>query len=218
MRSCSPEILDQTFRGKRVAIVGSGPGVLDNPPGYIDGFDIVVRVNNYKLTEETGYRTDVFYSFFGGSIGKTRKDLIADGVKLCICKCPDAKFMESEWHRKPNGVDFRYIYRARSEWWFCPTYVPALAEFFEMFERLDRHIPTTGFSAFLKVRQHAPAHVFLTGFDFFASGVHNVDEPWNRGNPDDPIGHAPALERAWLAQNCAGVSFDLRLAQIMASI
>jgi hypothetical protein len=40
--------LREFFSGKRVAIVGSGPGCLDNDPGFVDSHDVVVRVNNYK--------------------------------------------------------------------------------------------------------------------------------------------------------------------------
>jgi len=215
---CDKRDLAAMFDGKRVAVVGSGPGCLDNAPGVIDGFDVVVRVNNYKTGPAQGYRTDVHYSFFGDSIKKTADELKADGVKLCVCKCPDAKFMDSEWHRrmnKPNGVDFRYIYRHRRDWWFCPTYVPMLDEFLAVFNMLDRHIPSTGFSALLAVLEHAPASVYATGFDFFSSRVHNVNEPWRPGNPDDPIGHAPELERKWLAANLDRVTMDARLTKIM---
>lgn len=211
--------LRERFAGRSVAIVGSGPGVLQNPPGLVDSHDVVVRVNNYRCTgEATGRRTDVFYSFFGSSIKKTAAELRADGVTLCVAKCPDAKFMESEWHRrngKPHGVDFRYIYRQRRDFWFCDTYIPPLEEFLASFELLERHIPSTGFSALLMVLAQEPAAVFVTGFDFFASRIHNVSEPWRPGNPDDPIGHAPHLERRWLAKHRDRVTMDSTLAEIM---
>jgi hypothetical protein len=223
MISCGKAELAALLAGKRVVIVGSGPGVLDNEPDFIDGHDVVVRVNNWRLSDPTGYRCDVFYSFFGGSIKTSAEECIEAGVKLCMCKCPDAKFMESEWHRrmnKPNGVDFRYIYRDRASWWFCPVYVPSLEEFQEVFNLLDGHIPSTGFSAILAIIEHKPSALHLTGFDFFASRIHNVSEPWRPGNPDDPIGHAPEKERAFvktLAAAYAGqvITFDKRLAAIM---
>jgi hypothetical protein len=218
MRFCDREAVVRRFAGKSVAVVGSGPGVLRNEPGLVDSHDVVVRVNNYKTSPAAGFRTDVFYSFFGTSIKKSAAELQADGVQLCLCKCPDAKFMESEWHRrnnKPHGVDFRYIYRGRADWWFCDTYVPSLPEFLASFDLLERHIPSTGFSALLLIQSLAPRSLFLTGFDFFASRVHNVDEPWRPGNPEDPIGHAPELERAWLARNREGIRLDARLTEIM---
>lgn len=204
MAFCNKETVRQMLAGKRVALVASGPGSLDNPPGFIDSHQIVVRVNNYKLTPATGFRTDVFYSFFGNSIKKSAADLRRDGVRLCMCKCPDAQFMDSAWHRshgKMAGVDFRYIYQRRADWWFCDTYVPSVAEFMASFDLLGRHVPTTGFSALLDVLSCGPANVYMTGYDFFQSGVHNVNERWTKANPGDPIGHVPDAERAWFLAN-----------------
>jgi hypothetical protein len=192
------------MRGKTVAIVGSGPGSLGNEPGFMDSHDIVVRVNNYKTGEQQGYRTDVHYAFYGTSIRKTAPQLQADGVTLCMCKCPDSKPLESEWHERNGrqvGIDFRYIYKNRAPFWFCDTFVPEDARFMEKFDLLDRHIPTTGFAAILDVLACDPKSVYLTGFDFFASGLHNVDEAWRPGDPQDPIGHRPDSEAGWLSSN-----------------
>ena len=201
---CSRDEVRRMLAGKKVAIVGSGPGVMGNESGFIDSHEVVVRVNNFKLFEATGWRCDIFYSFFGTSIKKSPEELLAAGVKLCMAKCPDARFIESEWHVKHGkevGIDFRHIYRRRADWWFCPVYVPTVAEFMESFDLLGQHIPTTGFSAILDVLACEPRAVYLTGFDFFASGVHNIDEKWRPGDPTDPIGHVPERERDWLFAN-----------------
>lgn len=206
------------FSGKSVAVIGSGPGVMGNRPGFVDSHDVVCRVNNYKLFQASGFRTDVHYSFYGTSITKKREHLKHDGVRLLMCKCPDAKFMDSEWHErqnKPHGVDFRYIYAARKQWWFGDVYVPTVEEFVASFDLLDQHVPTTGFSAILAILAHEPRSLYITGFDFFTSGVHNVNERWRPGNPNDPIGHAPHLERAWLARNPDRITFDPALTEIM---
>lgn len=213
---CDKQAVEEFFKGKRVAIVGSGPGVMDNEEGFIDSHDVVVRANNYKLFPETGFRTDVFYSFFGSSIKKKVRELKRDGVHLCMCKCPNAKFIESKWHRvnkKERGTDFRYIYDDRKDWWFCKTYVPTVAEFLKQFEILGNHIPTTGFSAILDVLSYSPKSVYITGFDFFQSGIHNVNEPWRKVNEDDPICHTPKAELAWIKQNIHHypISLDDRL-------
>lgn len=188
-----------------MAIVGSGPGSLDNGPGFIDGHEVVVRINNYKLVPAaTGSRTDVFFSFFGKSVRKTAAELSGDGVTLCMAKCPCALAIDSDWHRERNkmeGVDFRWIYDDRADWWFCDTYVPTLADFLKVFETLGRHIPTTGFAAIHEILLAEPVSLYLTGFDFFRSGIHNLNEPWRAKNSDDPIGHMPERELAWLAEN-----------------
>jgi hypothetical protein len=211
--------------GKTIALVGSGPGVLDNEPGFIDSHEVVIRVSNYKLVGEvTGKRTDVFYSFFGTSIKKRVEDLKKDGVYLCMCKCPNGQPIESEWHRRNNkmvGVDYRYIYRNRADWWFCPTYVPTNEEFLNFFVLCQQHIPTTGFYALLDILTYSPKSVYMTGFDFFDSGLHNVNEPWEglKKNQDDPIRHRPDIEKAWLKANhkTYPISFDRKLRAIMES-
>lgn len=211
------------FEGKRVAIVGSGPGVLENEPGFIDSHDVVVRVNNYRIVmPATGTRTDVFYSFFGKSIHKTARELQRHGVTLCVCKCPNAIPIESEWHRqnkKMNGVDFRRIYMNRSPFWFCDTYIPEVSEFLADFNLLGGHVPTTGFAAIRLVLTCAPKSIFLTGFDFFRSGIHNVTDPWRAKHTDDPIGHQPEREFTWLIDNLPllPVTTDQALTRMIAS-
>jgi hypothetical protein len=149
MQFCDAEVVRKMVQGKFVCLVGSGPGVLQLPERFVDSHDVIVRVNNYKISGDvTGRRTDIFYSFFGNSIKKRAEDLKRDGVKLCMAKCPDGQFIESAWHTrrgKTNGVDFRYIYEMRKDWWFCDTYVSTMDHFMENFVLLNKHVPTTGF-------------------------------------------------------------------------
>lgn len=197
------ERVGKYIAGNRVAIVGSGPSVLDNAPGFVDSHDLVIRVNNHKCGERAGFRTDIHYSFYGGSIRKTADELKAEGVWLCLCKLPNSQPLESEWHRqngKLAGIDYRYIYEKRAAWWFCDTFIPDDAHFLAKFELLGKHQPTTGFAAILDVLACKPRSVYLTGFDFFTSGIHNVDERWSQKNTDDPICHRPDLEANWLRQ------------------
>jgi hypothetical protein len=125
--------------------------------------------------------------------------------------------MSSAWHEKNGkevGVDFRYIYRARERWWFCPTAVPSVEEFMAKVALLRGHVPSTGFAAVLDILACQPESVYITGFDFFASGIHNVNEAWRPGDPDDPIRHRPDLEAAWMRDNSIRFTCDetLRLA------
>lgn len=204
MRFLSKSEVRPWFEGRRVAIVGGGPSAAENENGFIDGHDVVVRVNNYRMVESTGRRADVLYSFFGNSIKKDVRELQRDGVRLCMCKCPDAHAIQSEWHvrrRKMHGVDFRWIYEKRRAWWFCDTYIPTTEDFLAAFDLLGRRVPTTGFSAILDVLSFDPTSVYLTGFDFFRSRQHNLTEAWRENNINDPIGHAPEREREWLQRN-----------------
>jgi hypothetical protein len=209
----------ERLQGKRIAIVGSGPGCAENAPGFIDGHDIVVRANNYKVGAGQGKRCDVHYSFYGNSIRKGAGELVADGVTLCMCKLPNSQPIDSAWHRareKFAGIDYRYIFEARKSFWFCDTFIPDDERFLAKFELLENHQPTTGFAAILDVLECEPASVYVTGFDGFQSGVHNVDERWKPGDPTDPICHRPDLELAWLKANRNRFTGDQRLAALLA--
>lgn len=221
MRFVTRSDIRPRFEGKAVAIVGSGPGVLDNAKGFIDSHHVVVRINNFKIVPPaTGARTDVFYSFFGRSIKTEKYALKRQGVTLCMCKCPNDHAIDSDWHRVNNrmiGVDYRPHYERRKFWWFCDTYIPTKEEFLHSFELLGRHVPTTGFAAILDVLSFNPAEVYLTGFDFYRSGIHNVDERWKARNSTDPIGHVPERELAWLIENQGKypLMFDRRLSELV---
>lgn len=220
MRFVTRSELRPWFEGKRVALVGSGPSVLENEPGFVDGHEVVVRVNNYKLGAAAGHRCDVLYSYFGNAIKKTSAELHRDGVRLCMCKCPDGQPIESPWHRvrgKMHGVDFRWIYQQRRDWWFCDTYIPEAEDFLRGFNMLGGHVPTTGFAAILDILSCDPSELYLTGFDFFSSRIHNTTEPWRVKNSDDPIGHVPEREFAWLRDNIGrhSITTDAALARLL---
>lgn len=204
--------LKSFFEGKTVAIVGSAPSCQMNAPGYIDSHDVVVRVNNYKLMGNTGRKTDVHYSFYGFSVKKTAGELQHDGVKLCMNKCPNSMPIESAWHQRMGrmaGVDFTQIYKRRKDFWFTDTYVPSDEDFLRSFELLGNRIPTTGFAAILDILTLDPAMIYLTGFDFFKTRIHNVDEHWQQRKSDDPIGHVPERERQWLIDNLQNYPIEL---------
>lgn len=208
------------FRGASVAIVGSGPSCTHNEPGFVDSHDLVVRVNNHRTGYLQGNRTDVHFSFYGTSIKKAPGDLAREGCRLCLCKLPNSQPLESAWHRahgKLNGIDYRYIYEFRKDWWFTETFVPDDAHFLAKFEMLGNHQPTTGFAAILDVLACAPRSIYLTGFDGFSSGIHNVDEPWDKKekNLDDPIRHRPDVEMQWLREHADKFSFDRTMRKLL---
>jgi hypothetical protein len=210
------------FKDKRVALFGSAPSCLENNGKTINEYDIIVRVNNYKIKgfeDRVGTRTDVHYSFYGSSIKKSKEELIEDGVHLCMCKCPNAVCHMTDWHIKNNhkyGCDFRYINKKRENWWFCDTYIPTKEHYMNGFNLLGKHVPTCGFSAILDIIECEPKELYITGFTFMKCEVcgkrgweckcetpavgHNVNEKWRRKNPDDPIKHLPGKEYALLKE------------------
>jgi len=204
----------EIFRGKSVAIVGSAPSSMENDGRFIESHDIIVRIQNYKIVDPSkqGSRTDVHFSFYGTSMRKKADELKQDGVYLCMCKLFDGKLpFTTDWHirnRKNLGVDYRYVFSDRANWWFCDVYAPTQERYMDYFSRIKNadkrypgHQPTTGFACLLDVMGFDCASVYVTGFDFFTSKKHNVNETWFAKNPDDPIRHRPDLELEYIKKN-----------------
>jgi hypothetical protein len=211
MECWNKEKLKDFFQEKRVVLFGSAPSCLQNNGLYIDNFDIIVRTNNYKVFKRTsqeifydftanvGNRTDVFYTFFGSSVKKTIQELKKDGVKLIFSKCPNGKLLDHTVifpKDKSNfGGEWTWIYRLRENVLKeFDHYIPDLDTFKKYFNLLGGHIPTTGFQAILEIVALKPKELYITGFDFFTSGLHNTNESWNEKNFDDPIRHVPMAE------------------------
>jgi len=80
--------LKNYIKNKKLLIVGGSPSASNKSKQWYDSFDIIVRLNNYKKINSD--RTDIFFSFyFGRNIKKTKEELINDGVKFLINKCPN---------------------------------------------------------------------------------------------------------------------------------
>ena len=204
MEKLSFSNLHDIFYKKCVVVVGSAPSGLDNIGSFIDSFDLVVRVNNYKVkgrdkrglsydyTDRLGTRTDYHYSFYGGSIRKQPNELLQDGIKGHLCKCPDDVCHVTQWHidnKQIFGGDFRGIYRRREGFWVKPVYIPPKDHYLKLFRILDEHVPSTGFACIWEMMNCEPKQLHITGFDFMTSRLHNVNEKWLAGDPNDPIGH-----------------------------
>lgn len=219
----TPSQDDSVFRnlikGKRVCLVGGGPSALNNRAGYIDSFDTVVRVNQFKLTgNNTGRRVDVHFSFFGNSVKTNRLELINAGCKVCVIKSPPWKVIHSEWKANKSSrsaINPEYIYRAREKWWPCPAVIISEDELLSDFFMLGGHVPTTGFSAMMAILRRYPAILYMTGFDFFESGKHNLNERWEGIDSRNPIRHRPDLEYEFIKGNRDGIIFDTSLSRAL---
>lgn len=190
------------FKGKRVAIIGSAPCVLENNGGHIDSYDEVIRVNNYKIKpfqNHVGSRCDIHYAFYGSSIRKRMEQLKTDGVKFCMCKCPDDLCFDHhkmvDWDQHNRGGNYKWIYENRKDWWFTDIYVPDRKAFMDYMGLLKGHVPTTGFSCILDLLQCECKELYITGFDGFKSKVHNINESWrDKKERFDPVCHEPDKE------------------------
>ena len=175
------------IKNKKLLIVGGAPSAINKNQEWYDSFDIIVRVNNYKKVNSD--RTDIFFSYFGRNIKKSKEELIEEGVKFLINKCPNADMTELLKNCEIQDKDYRWIYKLRKDWWFCPLISLTKEELLEQIEILGGFMPTVGLSSilfFLKFENP----ITIIGFDCFDSGVHNLNERW-----DGSGGHAPNKEK-----------------------
>jgi len=178
--------LKEYIKGKRLLIVGGAPSASNQPEEWYSSFDIIVRCNNYKKINS--YRTDIFFSYFGRNIKKTKEELSSDGVKFLINKCPNNDMTEKCAKYNINMADYRWIYDLRKDWWFCPLVIFTEEELINQIELLGGYMPTVGLSATLFLKQFTKPTII--GFDCFESNIHNLSEPWDKsGN------HAIAKEK-----------------------
>jgi len=182
--------LQNYFKNKTVAILGSAPSLIENTAEYINSFDAVVRMNNFKIEgfeQYTGKRKDIYYSYFGSNIKKNINDL--QDFKFLICKYPDIVFNPLELPNKELGKsdDFRWVYQRRRQVWVLPHYIPSEKEFTELFFLNGGTIMTTGVYAICDILKYDIKKLYISGFDFFESKIHNVNEVWyehDRGGHD----------------------------------
>lgn len=174
------EYITKFFWNKTVLVLGSAPNVLETETDFMDSFDLIVRVNNYKNFNSCR-RTDVYASFFGKSIRKDIHNLRQDGVRLLMAKCPD-DIVEV---KNPDGSintklseDFRWIYEFRNEW-FKVAGIPLFIQTVENFNNNNipiKQICTTGVAIILDILRCKPKHLYFAGFDFAMSGMHNINK------------------------------------------
>jgi hypothetical protein len=147
-------------------------------------------MNNYdidKYSDSIGSRTDIYYSFFGCSIKKNQDDFIREGVKLIISRLPYVNFTKHNSGKTENGKsgDWRKFIDSKPDDYFgnIPLYINSLSNFIDIYNILSR-VPSTGVQCIFDIFRFSPKSLYVTGFDFFKSGKHNIDEDWksNDGN------------------------------------
>lgn len=162
---------------KSVIVLGSAPCVKNVDERTLNEFDIIVRLNNYKHFNDCR-STDIYYSFFGTSIKKTEAELLADECKYIIHKYPALDFTRHSKQSDGIAVDClnnNYYRKCK-----IPTYNTLGSDFIFNYLMTDR-IMTTGLSAIMEMIRLG-GNVTIAGFDFFESGIHNLDEKWKPGD------------------------------------
>ena len=168
--------MKQFFKNKKVIILGSAPSVVETQADFINNFDIVVRLNNYKFFNECK-RVDVYYSYFGMSIKKTSDDIINDNVKLIMCKYPLC-----DWGNAIEGHSGNWTNVYKNKRYKAVDYYIPINEYFKRNYNLLKRIQTTGLASILDILRFKPSFIYISGFDFFTSKKHNINEAWKDGD------------------------------------
>jgi len=184
------EQLINFITNKKILIVGGAPSASKKSKNWYDSFDVIVRLNNYK--KATDSKTDIFFSYFGRNIKKTKEELLKDGVKFLINKYPNKDLSKELKNSNIDDKDYRWVYNLRKDWWFCTLISLTKEELLYQIELLGGYMPTVGLSAILFFLQFKNP-ITIIGFDCFESGKHNLDEDWDySGN------HATSKEKSLL--------------------
>lgn len=162
------------FRNKRVAIIGGADSAFKaKNGGYIDGFDVVVRINKgVELIDDhssfVGKRTDVLFHClyedvnYGGS-----------PVTLNLWKTHNVKILLFSMNKGisryslSNFLNFLSIFRGEISFSEVPLSLSKL-----IFSLVKPFSPTTGFLAINTVLSCAPAELYITGITFFRTSHH----------------------------------------------
>jgi|WetSurMetagenome_2_1015567.scaffolds.fasta_scaffold01426_28 hypothetical protein len=185
------------FRGKTVLVLGSAGCVAKLKANFMETFDVIVRSNNYKPFNPC-HRVDVYYSFLGGSVKKSMNEIVKDGAKFVFCRCPDSDFSKHVGGKYIPGKSFdaRPVYQQRKDWFKIPYFIQTKNNYQKNYELLDRLL-TTGVSSIVDVLRYEPARLFVAGFDFFTTLIHNTDEPCNLNTGHDFPGEYNLVKKLW---------------------
>ena len=167
--------------GKRVAVVGPADYLKYLGPDHgekIDEYDIVVRVNcvfnlDSKYSEIIGKRTDILYNTLLDDVkngGLINVNQYLESNMSWICTKPDStvdgfatrtgRSIKSSTNEKlkslfNSGINYRCIHH-------------------DSFNQTSKEIgcrPTMGFIALVDLMSCMPAELYVTGFNFYLSGV-----------------------------------------------
>jgi hypothetical protein len=170
---------------QRVIILGSAPSVLNVSAEKLETYDIIIRCNNWEYFNNCE-RTDIWYSFFGGSVNSKPE---YNGI--IWMRLPNIKFAYKEIEE-----DFTGFYSFNEEYFAGREIILTPASWYIEHVELIGNNPTTGMQAILDCLKVLD-HVTIAGFDFFTSGLHNINEKWEglRKHTTGRDNHSPSEEK-----------------------
>jgi len=160
--------IQTVLKGKRVAIVGAASSAFNSGKGsYIDGFDVVIRINKAglllkdgKWKQDIGAKTDIlFHSFFeneqsgGGPLDLALFDSL--GIRYLVNPIAAYEGYRVTFNFYKKYVTNRITYSLSKNWYQA------------LKKKLGKFRPTIGFCALSAALNSEFSELYITGFTFF---------------------------------------------------
>lgn len=173
------ECLLSTIKGKKVAIVGPSPHLINKKIGkLIDEYDIVCRVNEvgaFNFEEDYGKRTDIIFHNCGTDhIERFSENLknnleTTKELKYVVCPCIKAigadRIEDFSDGQISNVVqNFNNINKFN-----IPFYWIGIEEYKKVYQSIGVE-PNAGFTSVILLLSCLPKELFITGFSFYSQG------------------------------------------------
>lgn len=156
------------FAGKRVAVVGPASSAFNTDRGdYIDGFDLVVRMNKSPFivagglhAKDIGVKTNVlFHCFHENPVGG------GGPIDFALYKRIGVEYVvnpRNEWSGVRNTFNYYKKYLEAQKTYLLPKVL-----FNEISNSVGAYRPTTGYSALYTLLKSDFKELYVTGFTFF---------------------------------------------------
>ena len=181
----NPDLL-RLVEGRRVAIVGPAPYLLDKSIGAdLNKYDVVCRINDIipraDLQEHYGERTDIMFhncgtAFMPGLKRKIEKSPEAfKNLKMVVCAAIKAKHTDTDYLQwQDNHVSDVVANFQKLNIHQIPFYWIGVKDYKNLYSRVGAEI-NSGIAAISVLLQYPIKELFVTGFTFYLGGTLETD-------------------------------------------
>ena len=172
----APAELRRLVRGKRVCITGPSKGVLRNPPGLVESYDLVVRLNatwpvKPERQERIGRRCDILYHACCGN--RDVADMVA-AAEFASTKfvrlLPDPRqYKTLERATKVHSIPHAYFHHTKT------------ARYLKTYDERPIRFMNTGFFAICELLDCDVAELYITGITFNCEDVYEGYPSFSKG-------------------------------------
>lgn len=194
------------FKNKRVALVGAADSAfLEKKGAYIDGFDVVVRINKgveaiADNSEFIGTRTDILFH----SLNSSSDERVGSPITIDLWKRHEVKLLQFSYNKVfRDGYQLKKFLKETKGSFKVGEMSKDL--FLSNESVIAPYSPTNGFIAFNTIVQCMPKELYITGMTFFKTphgrGYRPGDKAfWDGFFKSDVTNHNPDSEYQYAKQ------------------